>query len=129
MRRFVCGNIMVMVALENAAIGETVPGHKHPWSHAALIRSGAAEITRARELLDADGQPVPGDDGRPRLVVIQRETFTAGDILLIKANEYHHLSSAADGTTVWCLLSHRDPFSGEVVERFNGWMEAYSTKA
>ncbi len=109
----VSGNIYIR-QMGPLKAGQEVAGHSHNFDHTTFIRTGAV-------LISAD---LP--DGRH----IEREFYSVrpGCIdkyyALIKAKVVHQIKSIEDDTVLDCIYSHRSP-QGEIVEQYDGWMEAY----
>ena len=52
-------------------------------------------------------------------------TWKAPTFFLIKKLFEHEFTALEDETVAFCVFSHRDPNTGEVVDSFNGYMAAY----
>ena len=102
------GSIFIRRALPEVPIGTVMQGHTHNFDHTSLLLSGSV---RARVL-------TPTGD------VLTEGVYRAPWSLLIKAEHHHEFEALEDGTTLWCVYSHRDP-QGEVCVEFNGWTDAY----
>jgi hypothetical protein len=57
------------------------------------------------------------------VMLVERELW-APHYLLIEAGHPHRFTSLVDGTVLHCIYAHRSP-QGEVVEEYNGWLDAY----
>jgi quercetin dioxygenase-like cupin family protein len=106
------GNIFVRAGGRMDALlkkGGVVPWHTHKnFSHVSAILSGGVKA----EKKSPEG-----------VVLVEREIY-APAYLLIEAGNAHQFTSLADGTVLHCIYAHRSP-QGEVVEEYNGWLDAY----
>ena len=88
--------------------GEVVESHAHNFDHATWITRGSYRI----EAVLPDGTRRNG-------------VFKAFNMVEIKAGVEHKLTALEDGSEYFCIYPSRNPETGEVVQEFNGWDEAY----
>lgn len=104
------GNIYIRPMLFGE-IGSKIGGHKHNFDHVTMLWRGTV-IMRATL---PDGKKIA-------------KTYEAVDgplFITIKAEVEHEFTALVPNSLAFCIYAHRD-IDGEVVPRFNGWMEAYS---
>jgi len=96
------GNIYIR-PVHLARAGDECGNHAHNFDHTTIILKGAVRIAK---------------DG------IDQEFFAPSHCLIEKGIR-HLIVALEDDTEFWCVYSHRSP-QGEVVQEFNGWLEAYN---
>lgn len=116
----VLGNIFVRTMFFEKK-GDMVSGHTHNFDHVTLVLTGGVRIKYSKEEYG-------------RMVIQGEREFWApkqmqGDggqeaQILIKKDVHHEFTALEDRTHCWCVFSHRDPDTGEVVEQWNGWTDA-----
>jgi L-ascorbate metabolism protein UlaG (beta-lactamase superfamily) len=104
---WVSGNIFIRTAMQMADAGTVNPGHTHQFDHTSIVFTGSVRVNAT----------LP--DGRR----IERD-FQAPAHFLVKAEVEHEITALEDGTTLWCVYSHRTP-KGDVVQDYNGWRNSY----
>lgn len=105
-KEWISGNIFIRPnTLEKA--GSRVQGHKHHFDHTTIVYTGAVHVRAVT----------------PEGVVIERD-FHAPAHFLVLAEVEHEITALEDGTTFWCVYSHRDP-QARVTQVNTGWEEAY----
>lgn len=107
---FASGNIFIRKTLVNARAGARTGGHLHVFDHTSIVFSGAVRVTA----------------NLPNGEKIVRE-FHAPNHFLVRADVRHDIEAIEDGTTMWCVYSHRTP-QGDVVQIATGWPEAYAAR-
>lgn len=105
--------------------GYTVDGHTHKFSHVTYFPSGTWEVWRLRRVTDADGVQQKDTDGEPLWVETDRRIVKPGNWLGIEADCRHGFKLLEGPGQYHCVYSHRDPDTGEVIEEYNGWSDAY----
>ncbi len=104
-REEVCGNIFARIHEMEA--GEVIDGHTHNFPHLSLVFTGAVRV----EAVLPDG------------TLIDR-VYKAPDYVTIRKDVRHKIT-ALEQSKFWCMFSHRDPRTGEVVQEYNGYHGAY----
>tara|TARA_S200002703_G_scaffold73209_3_gene63194 strand:+ start:586 stop:1110 length:525 start_codon:yes stop_codon:yes gene_type:complete len=119
--------------------GHLVSGHSHNFDHVTFISRGSL-LVRIADVPDIEdcafceaGQTPQGactvcrgkGEIRPKPVYGPEQVLDGGHFLLIKAQKYHEFTCLSDNALAFCVYSHRDPETGEVVDRPNNWMAAY----
>lgn len=88
--------------------GEVCEGHAHEFGHSTLCVVGKIEITR-----EFEGKTMK---------VIKRP----GDLpYFIEAGVEHQIRAVVTPSIYWCIYCSRDPETGEPVEHWNGWENAF----
>lgn len=105
LNEWVSGNIFVRP--NPGAVGRIVPGHQHNFDHTTIFFTGQFRIKATFP------------DGRTLEELVQAPAHR-----LIRAEVTHEIEFLSDGE-FWCVYSHRDPTTKEVVPEYNGWMGAY----
>lgn len=88
--------------------GHSTGAHCHNFDHTTFVCVG-----RVRVIARKDGQ------------VHWEAEFDAPDYFLVEADVEHEIIALEDGTVFWCLYSHRDVQTGEVIQQYNGYDAAY----
>ena len=88
--------------------GQEIQGHTHNFDHTTIVFTGAVHVRGECP------------DGR-----IIEQDFHAPDSFLVKKDVKHTITAIEDNTEYWCVYSHREPETGEVVQEYNGWGDAY----
>lgn len=83
--------------------GDKINGHKHNFDHTSIVFTGSVHVRGVCP------------DGR----VIEQDFHAPSHFLVLKDVE-HEITALEDGTTFWCVYSHRSP-QGDVVQDHNGW--------
>lgn len=110
---------------ERHKAGWTMHGHSHNFHHHTLICQGRYRCVMARPIIANDGTPVMLPDGSQSLHVIRDVELTPGPPLPIDKDVWHSFECLEGPGLLLCFYSHRDPQTGDVVQDYNGWMEAY----
>lgn len=130
---YACGNIFVRTA-DPMKAGAIVEGHEHNFDHVTYVPIGAFKVERMivpesvrAEVLKKIGNPYANWSDYVGLnVVVQATEVRAGEVgVLIKAGVVHRLTALEDDSVYHCIYAHRLP-QGDVVQRFQGWLGAYS---
>ena len=83
-----------------------VHGHKHNFDHTAIVFTGSVHVRGVCP------------DGR-----IIEQDFTAPSHFLVLKNVEHEITALEDGTSFWCVYSHRNA-QGDVVQENIGWLSS-----
>lgn len=102
MSEWASGNIYIR-PITLAKKGQKIAGHKHNFDHTTIIFTGSVHVRGVCP------------DGR----IIERDFEAPSHFLVLKDVE-HEITALEDGTTYWCVYSHRTP-QGEVTQEYNGW--------
>ncbi len=124
MTEFVAGNIFVRDCFSPHDVGWSMEGHAHNFDHVTMIHAGAYRCRRWAQAVNDKGMAILDGDGQPVKVLVSDETLKAPHWLLIKANMFHSFECIEGPGTLWCMYSHRDPQTEEVVQNWTGWMDA-----
>lgn len=106
---YVSGNIFIRQGVIELA-GGIVDGHEHNFDHTTYIVRGSFLIQK----LDEEGNVVSS---------VTKRATDGYNWVLIKAGVRHKLTSLEDNSVYHCIYSHRTP-QGDVVQEYDGWMEA-----
>lgn len=104
---FVSGNIYIRKN-EDLPLGHVTPGHFHEFDHTTIVFLGAVRVKATL----------------PDGLIIERD-FHAPNHFLVRKDVLHEITALEDGTTYWCVYSHRTP-QGDVVQVATGWPNAYA---
>lgn len=115
------GNIYIRPTVLPA--GERVDGHTHNFDHTTIVFRGVVQVRKWRPIVEVNGEPRIGDDGKPMYWLVGDKTFISPAHFLVEAGSTHEITALED-TEFWCVYSHRTP-QGDVVEEYNGWTHAY----
>ncbi len=86
--------------------GAKIEGHKHKFDHTTVVFTGAVHVKANLP----DGSVREGD-------------FKAPAHFLVRKDVEHTITATEPDTVFWCVYSHRTP-QGDVIQDFDGWMEA-----
>jgi hypothetical protein len=100
---FVSGNIFIRKMFEFVDAGTVNPPHAHNFDHTTFVFTGAVHVKAETP----DGRKIEHD-------------FHAPTSFLVKANVLHEITALENGTTVWCVYSHRTP-QGDITQEWTGW--------
>ncbi len=89
--------------------GSTVDSHTHRFDHITMLSSGSVSVKWKDTQTGKTGEGI----------------WKAPTFFLIKKLFEHKFTALEDNTLAFCLFSHRDPSTGDVVDKFNGYMPAY----
>jgi hypothetical protein len=104
---FISGNVFIRKMMRLVDAGFRIAGHTHQFDHTTIVFSGAIRVKFK----------LPGGQ-------IGEHDYHAPNHFLVRKEVEHEITALKDGTTVWCVYSHRDP-QGEVVQIATGWPVAY----
>lgn len=102
------GNIWIR-PIDFQGAGSILKGHKHNYDHVTWLSRGAVMV----RYTTAEG------DRAERI-------YIAPAAILIKRGIEHEITALEDGTQADCIYALRDLQSGEVIDHWDGGMEAYS---
>lgn len=109
MVEWVSGNIFIRPN-EHMRNGQVIHGHKHRFDHTTFVTEGSVHV----KAVTPDGRTIEGKFGKD----YHFRHF------LVLADVEHEITALEDGTSFYCIYSHRTP-QGEVVLGETGWREAY----
>jgi len=95
--------------MDFAQVGSVIKGHKHHYDHVTFLSRGAVLV--AYEL-------PTGERGE--------RVYSAPAAILIRKNVIHEITALEPGTRADCIYALRDLGTGEVVDYWDGGLEAYS---
>jgi len=104
----VWGNLYIR-AMSFERAGSMVATHTHRFDHITMLSSGAVSVKWKDTQTGKTGEGV----------------WKAPTFFMVKKLFEHEFTALEDNTLGFCVFSHRDPNSGEVVNNFNGYMAAY----
>lgn len=107
---YVSGNIFIR-EMRFPYSGYQVDGHAHDFDHTTYIATGRVRIERLAE------------DGTVERSV-EKSAAHGFNWILIRAGVRHRLTAIGGPALGHCIYAHRTP-QGEVVQEFNGWLEAH----
>lgn len=107
----VSGNIFIR-PLELAQAGDMIDGHAHNFDHTTYIVKGSMLIEHL------------ADDKITVLRAVTKKATDGQNWVLIRAGAYHRITALENETLGHCIYSHRNP-QGDIVEKYEGWVEAY----
>lgn len=129
---WVSGNIFIRPCV--MAKGQVIHGHKHNFHHTSIVFTGAVNVKITRQNLDMpEEQKAQAKDFFKKIGVewmpppdqdIREQEFRAPAHFLVSAGIEHEITALEDNTVFWCVYSHRDPQSHEVVQENLGWYAA-----
>jgi quercetin dioxygenase-like cupin family protein len=109
MTEWVSGNIFIRPN-RNMMKGDVIQGHKHNFDHTSFVVKGSVHV----KAVTPDGRVIEGDFG---------EAYNTPHFLVL-ADVEHEITALEDGTSFYCIYSHRTP-QGEVSLHQTGWYDAY----
>jgi len=90
------------------AVGSVVPGHSHNYDHVTFLSRGSVSV----RFTMPDGQR-------------GERVYNAPAVILIRKEVIHEFTALAPDTRADCIYALRDLASGEVVDHWDGGLEAY----
>jgi quercetin dioxygenase-like cupin family protein len=107
---YVSGNIFIR-EMAFAKAGDVVDGHEHNFDHTTYVARGALLI----ESLNEDGSVKKA---------VEKRAIQGHNWVLIKAGVRHRITALEDNSMGHCIYAHRNA-QAEIVQAYDGWMEAY----
>jgi hypothetical protein len=105
--------------------GWRMEGHTHNFDHTTFICRGQYRCIRRAPIFDQGGIPITAADGSKALHEELNVIRGPGSALLIEAGKWHAFECLEGPGVLVCIYAHREPQSGDVVQRYNGWLDAY----
>lgn len=118
------GNIFVRDNGSPHAVGWQMRGHQHNFDHATYIVGGRYRARLWRLVMDEVGAPKLDAGGEKQFVLSVEREFSAGMMLLVRAEDIHEFECLEGPGILHCVYAHRDA-QGEVTQHATGWEEAY----
>jgi quercetin dioxygenase-like cupin family protein len=112
----VLGNIFTRTMYFEKA-GQVVRGHKHNFDHVTLVLCGAVSVRFSKEVGGVTVFQKVEEFYAPKQMYGDKGQEAQ---ILIEADVHHEITALEDNTHCWCVFSHRDPDTGEVVDKWNG---------
>lgn len=109
MTEWVSGNIFIR-SNEHMRKGAVIHGHKHNFDHTSFVTEGSVHVKGTLP----DGRVIEADFGKD---------FPFRHFLVL-ANVEHEITALENGTSFYCIYSHRTP-QGEVSIQQTGWPGSY----
>lgn len=104
-------------------VGWKIEGHKHHFDHSTFVIQGRYRCQIWREIMSPT---ILGRVLRERITDIEAGP---GRILFIDKDLFHSFECIEGPGKLYCVYAHRDPQTRGIVQRFNGWMDAYGSRA
>lgn len=120
---FVCAGVFIRDNGSPHAKGWAMQGHTHNFPHATYIVRGRYRARRWRRILNEDGSPKLGADGKEDWLCVADVERSAPCWFPVEPKDMHAFECLEDGGVLHCVYVPRDPVTKRPSE-WNGWMEA-----